>query len=181
MGDDFDKRSDFNKPTGAGTSCRENLHGPCSNLAERCCDRCGKEICSLHTIQVFLGLLASTPNQHWCVSCSQQFPNEYNRIGHPCFLTTAIVELRGELDDGDTMQTMRSFRDSYLASKRGDVEEYYEIAPIIVSAFPNDHPVWVCIGEQIDECVTYIKEGKNEEAYEAYKKMVLELKADCLQ
>ena len=60
--------------------------------------------------------------------------------GGGCFLTTAIVELRGEPDGGPTLTALRAFRDGYMtrtAERRALVAEYYDIAPMIVAAIPR--------------------------------------------
>ena len=51
-----------------------------------------------------------------------------------CFLTTAACHYRGLPDDCHELQTLRSFRDRYLAHIPGGaelIERYYEVAPAI--------------------------------------------------
>ena len=62
-----------------------------------------------------------------------------------CFLTTAVVELRGETEGGPTLTALRAFRDGYMtrtAERRALVEEYYAVAPTIVAAISAGHAEW---------------------------------------
>ena len=97
-----------------------------------------------------------------------------------CFLTTAMVDIRGEDDDGPTLTTLRSFRDTYLKNRDGEVQRYYEVAPKIVAAIPKEDKTWDWIGGRIDKSVEYIKLGKKYEAYKTYKRMVEKLERDWL-
>jgi len=97
-----------------------------------------------------------------------------------CFLTTAIVDRRGEADDGPTLTKLRNFRDTYLINVPNEVEEYYNVAPRIVEAIPLDHEEWDWVGSQIDKSVEFIDEGSLDDAYKTYKAMVNKLKKDWL-
>ena len=97
-----------------------------------------------------------------------------------CFLTTAIVDRRGEADDGPTLTKLRKFRDTYLRNMPTEVEKYYEVAPKIVAAIPENHNDWLWIGEQIDKSVAYIDAGLEDKAYGTYKAMVKRLESDWL-
>ena len=97
-----------------------------------------------------------------------------------CFLTTAVVDYRGEPDNGVTLTTLRTFRDTYLSNKDGEVRRYYDIAPKIVAAIPRDHKAWDWIGKRVDKSVEYINEGKKYLAYRTYKRMVEKLERDWL-
>lgn len=96
-----------------------------------------------------------------------------------CFITTAIVEKKGEADDGETLTKLRKFRNEYMADKQEEVQEYYEIAPKIVEAIDNDEE-WKWIEEQIKKAVDYIDEEKHDDAYTTYKSMVSTLKEKWL-
>ena len=96
-----------------------------------------------------------------------------------CFITTAIVEKKGEADDGETLTKLRKFRNEYMADKQEEVQEYYEIAPKIVEAI-NDKKEWKWIEEQIQKAVDYIDEEKHDDAYTTYKSMVSTLKEKWL-
>lgn len=97
-----------------------------------------------------------------------------------CFLTTAIVDRRGEADDGPTLTKLRKFRDTYLRNMPTEVEKYYEVAPRIVAAIPDNHNDWLWVGEQIDKSVAYIDAGLEDKAYGTYKAMVKRLESDWL-
>ena len=100
-----------------------------------------------------------------------------------CFLTTAIVEQRGEADDGPTLTTLRAFRDGYMAQRPDGpalVAEYYDVAPRIVAAIPADDPAWRWIGTQVDLAVARIEAGDQSSAFAIYTAMVQRLKADWL-
>lgn len=98
-----------------------------------------------------------------------------------CFLTTAVVEMRGEADDGYTLSTLRKFRDTYLKNKNNEVEKYYEVAPKLVKAIPKEDKTWLWIGKRIDKAIQYIEDGKNGLAYQTYKRMVEKLERDWLK
>jgi len=88
-----------------------------------------------------------------------------------CFLTTAIVERRGEADDGRTLTALREFRDRYMLAapeRVAMVAEYYAAAPKIVAAIPADHPEWDWIEERIDASVAAIRAGNDGEAFAIY-------------
>lgn len=58
-----------------------------------------------------------------------------------CFLTTACVRYYGLPDDGYELNTLRNFRDSYLASDAAGkklIAEYYEVSPLIVERIEKD-------------------------------------------
>ena len=100
--------------------------------------------------------------------------------GGGCFLTTAIVEQRGEADDGPTLTKLRNFRDTYMATMPEVVEEYYIVAPKIVASIPKDHSDWNWVGEQIDISVSHIDKGDLDSAFKTYKGMVERLKHEWL-
>ena len=98
-----------------------------------------------------------------------------------CFLTTAIVEYRGEADDGPTLTKLRNFRDTYLADYPEEVKKYYQVAPKIVAAIPKDNPTWDWVGKQIDSAIEHIDNDMLDKAHETYKSMVLELETNWLK
>ncbi len=98
-----------------------------------------------------------------------------------CFLTTAVVELRGEADGGPTLTALRAFRDGYMmrtAERRALVEEYYVIAPKLVAAIPADHDEWKRIAAAVDLATDAIDFGAEDEAFETYVALVRRLKED---
>ena len=101
--------------------------------------------------------------------------------GSFCFITTAIVERRGEADDGVTLTKLRKFRDTFMGGRNSDdLNEYYKIAPAIVAAIPEEHETWNWIGEQIDLAIIEIDNGNSQNAYDIYKSMVMKLKEEWL-
>lgn len=103
--------------------------------------------------------------------------------GIACFLTTAIVERRGEADDGRTLSKLRHFRDTYMRTTEAmeaDVTEYYDIAPKILAKIPHNHSDWIFIENIVDQSCAFIDQQKYEEAYFCYKNMVNTLKSNWL-
>ncbi len=98
-----------------------------------------------------------------------------------CFLTTAIVEHRGEADNGPTLTKLRNFRDTYLADYPEEVKKYYQVAPKIVAAIPKDNPTWDWVGKQIDSAIEHIDNNMLDKAHQTYKSMVLELETNWLK
>ena len=98
--------------------------------------------------------------------------------GGSCFLTTAVIERRGEADDGPTLTALREFRDGYMMATpegRRLVADYYRTAPGIVAAIPTGHSDWEWIAGRIDEAVKAIGAGKDERALSIYTGMVRRL------
>lgn len=96
-----------------------------------------------------------------------------------CFLTTAAVDVTGEADNGDTLQTLRWFRDNIMRARPDwseDVDEYYRIAPAIVERLNGDKATYErLMKEHIRPAVKAIKAGEYETAYRVYRAMVEEL------
>jgi hypothetical protein len=105
--------------------------------------------------------------------------NESEGKGGGCFLTTAAVDVIGENDNGDTLQTLRWFRDNIMRARpdwSADVDEYYRIAPKIVERLNGDKATYErLMGEYIRPAVKAIKSGEYETAYRVYRAMVEEL------
>ena len=103
--------------------------------------------------------------------------------GSDCFLTTAVVERRGEADGGPTLTLLRSFRDGWLSPHPGGLEliaEYYRIAPRIVAAIPEHHPEWDRIADEVDRAARAIRDGRPGDALAVYVAMVRRLEAAWL-
>jgi hypothetical protein len=105
--------------------------------------------------------------------------NESEGKGGGCFLTTAAVDVLGEADNGDTLQTLRWFRDTIMRARpdwSADVDEYYRIAPAIVERLNGDEATYRdLMDKHIRPAVTAIKAGEYEKAYRVYRAMVEEL------
>ena len=97
-----------------------------------------------------------------------------------CFLTTAIVEHRGESDDGPTLTKLRYFRDTYLVDYPEEIKKYYNVAPKIVAAIPKNNPEWDWVGTQIDSAIQNIDNNRLDKAHKTYKNMVLKLETNWL-
>ena len=95
-----------------------------------------------------------------------------------CFLTTAVISMRGEADEGPTLTTLRRFRDGWLAETedgRALIAEYNILAPRIVSAIPEGHADWSWIADQVDSARDAILAGMNDRALAIYVGMVRQL------
>ena len=93
-----------------------------------------------------------------------------------CFLTSACVGAKGKPDDCYELQTLRSFRDTYMqktAEGRAAVEAYYEIAPHIVEKIDQQSDrmlIYEAIySELIRPRIELIESGKRQEAYQLYR------------
>ena len=96
-----------------------------------------------------------------------------------CYLTTACMRHKmEEFDDNcEELMILRWFRDKF--GSKEDIEHYYQIAPIIVSAInesKNNNEIFNYIYENVvSACVTAIKSGDYDFAYSRYKSSVLTL------
>ncbi|MCI6851018.1 MAG: hypothetical protein MR883_05800 [Clostridiales bacterium] len=93
-----------------------------------------------------------------------------------CYLTSACVVARGLPDHCEELQTLRFFRDEYLAKQPGgqaEIEQYYALAPRIVTAInqlPNATAVWNTVYQELVElCVQMIHANQNAAAHQFYK------------
>ena len=106
--------------------------------------------------------------------------------GH-CYISTACVEAEGLPDDCLELQTLRNFRDNYLANQprgRELIQEYYSIAPRIVSTInrkPDAHEIFCGIfNRDITTAVEMVQKGDNEGALEHYMQMTNRLKSEFI-
>lgn len=96
-----------------------------------------------------------------------------------CFITTAVCEYMGKADNCAELQTMRKFRDEWLAFQPGGqelIERYYEIAPGIVKRLKAS-PLYAyyckCLwDEYLSVCLEMISRGEYEECRKHYTEMV---------
>ena len=102
-----------------------------------------------------------------------------------CYLTTACVGHRGLPDDCFELNTLRQFRDGYLADAEGgreQIDEYYRTAPCIVEAINKSGRREEVYEELYDDvilpCMDLIEHGRNEEARQMYVDMVEKLKKE---
>lgn len=97
--------------------------------------------------------------------------------GGGCFLTTAAVEHMRQKDNGEVLNTLRHFRDTYMKRNKEankDIAWYYENAPKIVRAL-DKHPDADKIYKRmyiryIEPAYRAISKGDEERAYDIYKK-----------
>jgi hypothetical protein len=95
------------------------------------------------------------------------------------------VEARQLPDDSQELNTLRTFRDSWLKENHPcDIPYYYEVAPRIVDAInsqPGTHDVWNKLYEELVEpCIRLINQNEHEEAYKLYKTITLNLEKTYL-
>jgi hypothetical protein len=96
-----------------------------------------------------------------------------------CFITTAVCQTLGKPDNCIELETIRSFRDNWLAKTPNGkqiIDEYYEIAPHIVSSI-NKQPDSQLIFQEIWEnhlelFFQQISDSKMDTAKETYLSMV---------
>ena len=97
-------------------------------------------------------------------------------------MTTACCEYKGLPDDCHELQTLRKFRDEYLALKKYGkeiIQLYYEDAPQIVKRINSDvdkEQIYNQIYNRIEEIVQFIEAEQFEEAIIVYMLMVYQLK-----
>ena len=107
--------------------------------------------------------------------------------GKLCFITTAVCKYFSKPDDCYELTVLRSFRDTWLAKTaagRALIDEYYEIAPEIVTrldALENKdkvyHQLW---NNYIHPCIQLIELSAYSACRDLYVKMVNDLKTTYL-
>ena len=104
-----------------------------------------------------------------------------------CFITTAVCEEFGKPDDCPELTAFRAFRDGYLMGCPDGpalVEEYYEIAPGIVTCIDlcGDRTArYAAIRDQyLEPCYQDLLEGRPAECKERYIRMVRNLQKEYL-
>lgn len=126
-----------------------------------------------------------------CNPCNPCNPDQWrdggNSSGGGCFITSACVETLNLPDDCDELQTLRVLRDKrklYDQQFSALVEEYYRIAPAIVSAIdhmPDRLARYRDIYERmVVPCVAMVKQNRENDAVQLYTDTVLELKCRYL-
>lgn len=98
-----------------------------------------------------------------------------------CYITTACVVHKHLADDCAIMMNLRAFRDGYMNEHhQKDIQEYYDIAPVIVNCIntqKNSGDIWDSVyDEMIKPCNDYIIEKEFSKAYRLYKEKTLEFK-----
>lgn len=105
-----------------------------------------------------------------------------NSSSSGCFLTSACMIAKGLPDDCKELTVLRDFRDNWLKQQPGgieDIAEYYMVAPKIVeriNAESNALDTWNELYETlVVPCVEMIQQEKMVEAYQLYKKTVINI------
>lgn len=103
-----------------------------------------------------------------------------------CFISTACMEAMGLPDNCAELETLRNFRDEYLAKDnegRRIIGEYYKIAPNIVEEIKrrsNKHEIFSTIFRDINKIISFIHAENPELAIKRYKEMVVQLEKKYL-
>ncbi len=98
-----------------------------------------------------------------------------------CFLTTACCEYKGLPDDCYELETMRKFRDNYIAKQSyGEklIKDYYAEAPAIVEKInnsENSEEILEKMYETITEIIKMVDVGNNDEAIIHYMMLLHDL------
>lgn len=101
-----------------------------------------------------------------------------------CFITTAVCDTLQKDDDCYELMAFRRFRDTYMLlepQRRELVEEYYKVAPAIVTSINMDpcaeqtyQKIWV---NYLQPCLKSLEEEKYEVCEKQYTQMVEKLKS----
>ena len=96
-----------------------------------------------------------------------------------CYLTSACIRYFQEKFDDNCYEltVLRWFRDNFVSKE--DIEQYYEVAPIIVEVIDNEENSdniynYICYNI-VNYCVEQIEQGKYDNAYDRCKDSVLML------
>lgn len=119
------------------------------------------------------GYIGRHETESGCYDCKSTYSGSSG--GGLCFLTKAVVQQRGEADDGPTLTEMRTFRDGWMMDYPegpGLIKEYYETAPAIMAAIPEGHPEWRWIAEQVDDSLEAIRQGRHQDGMNISRAMV---------
>lgn len=99
-----------------------------------------------------------------------------------CFVTTAVVNVMGEADNGPTLSKLRHLRDDYTRYNNRGADRigiYYDIAPSIVrriNAQPNSDTIWRSVHEKwIKPIAQMVDNGDMKDADNLYSDMVFDL------
>lgn len=98
-----------------------------------------------------------------------------------CFLTTACVRYFHLADNGYELNTLRRYRDSYLASSekgRELIKHYYQVSPEIVKRLEKDEQrssLYAYIHNRVLKACTEIDRNEFEKAKYTYQRMVVRL------
>lgn len=96
--------------------------------------------------------------------------------GGGCYLTTACTMFKGLPDDCSQLETLRSFRDNYVAAQpegKDLIKEYYVKAPLVVNAIglleaSIQTKVYNAVFDRINLACSLINNGENANAFDVY-------------
>lgn len=114
---------------------------------------------------------ARLQQQYWEESAASN-----NTTDNGCYITTAVMRSEGH-DESPELQSMRALRDNYgIKHFKGEVEEYYEIAPSIVSGISSMNNSDAIFKELYHKFIVpaheLVKAGKYDDAHSIYRNMV---------
>jgi len=119
--------------------------------------------------------------------CDRYFSSKQSSSSSGCFLTTACVDIMGRPDDCFELNTLRYFRDNFILKEPGgelDVNEYYEMAPRLVSELSKrDDSIEIyrrIYTDLILKALNLIAAKRFHDAHALYKEYVLDLKREYL-
>jgi hypothetical protein len=109
------------------------------------------------------------------------WPQDRDSESGNCFITTACIASMQLPDDCYELQTLRTFRDSYvvkLPTGKDLIERYYAIAPKIVKSInrnSNRKGIYDDVFNEIRTACELIEKGNNKAAFLIYSKVVVRL------
>jgi hypothetical protein len=105
--------------------------------------------------------------------------------GGECFLTTAVVNYMGGLDNGPELAAMRMLRDHYNLTQGyvEKIQDYYTYSPLIIKeieAGVHKAATYLNIYATVKSCESLVMAGEWEKAWDKYMAMFLDLKMQYL-
>ena len=102
-----------------------------------------------------------------------------------CFLTTAVVEYMGGLDNGPELTAMRMLREHYrfVQGYEENIQDYYTNSPLIIKqieAGVDKAATYSNIYATVKSCESFVMAGEWEQAHNLYMAMYLDLKTRYL-
>ena len=136
------------------------------------CEKCGAWWCSKHGTQ-----------GNRCPGCDHKYLRGGGSSGSGCFVTTATLIALGNGENCSELNVFRDFRDHWISKQPNGkeiIEDYYRIAPIIVSKIDscdNKTEIYQSIwDDSLGICLKLIEEEKFDAAQELYTETMMILK-----
>ena len=104
-----------------------------------------------------------------------------------CFITTACTQAKGLPDNCPELEIARTFRDTYIKGLPDGEEilrEYYQVSPRIVGEInraKNRQAVYADLYRQLNSAIRLIRQGEEDQAFQAYLSVLATLKQRYLQ